>query len=61
MYMCMWGVVLINILELQLGPPKQKFLTLLLDLVVIKGGELPPLDHPPLTFSKIFYVLVVYY
>ena len=26
-YMCVWGVVLINILMLQLGPPKQKFLT----------------------------------
>ena len=25
--MCVWGVVLINILMLHLGPPKQKFLT----------------------------------
>ena len=29
-YVCVCGVVLINILELQLGPPKQKFLAPLL-------------------------------
>ena len=29
-YMCVWGVVLINKLVLQLAPPKQKFLAPLL-------------------------------